>query len=163
MPSMQSHTNLSSSLHQQIQTRFISRDPSPNTQIQFPPHQPPVPNPHKPCNIKETKDQTPTKHKALMRPRIPRIQLQNLTDDRPRQHVEQIARQALVEVPRWLRREQKRRELRRGSVADVAGVDCAPHVCRYVCDSRGGAEPERVRTTTKEGEEDCQGDFDCEC
>ena len=81
-------------------------------------------------NIYKTKHQTPTKNKTIVHPRIALIQTPYLAYNCPRQNIQQITRQALVQIPFRLRRQHNARELRRHGIKYIAPIDRPPHVRR---------------------------------
>src|SRR5690606_25948862 len=64
-----------------------------------PRHQGPRPQSIHDDHIDKAEHQAPSKDKTVIRPRIARVELLDLADDAPRQHVEEVARQTLQEIP----------------------------------------------------------------
>lgn len=95
----------------------------------------------------------------MVRPGVARIQLDNLAHDGPWQDVEQVAYQALKEIPLRPGGEQHRRKLRRHGVEDVAPVDRSPHVCRDIGHGVGAAQVVGERPGAEQGEEHAEGNF----
>lgn len=111
-------------------------------------------------NIDKAKHQTASKDEAMICPRILLIQMSNLTYNRPRQNIEQVARQTLVQIPLGPGRLQHGGELGRHCVEDVAPVNGPPHVRGDVRDLARTANVQRKRPGAKDGEKDGDGDLD---
>lgn len=95
----------------------------------------------------------------MISPRILLVQIRDLTNNRPRQNIQQIGCERLVEIPSWSCRKEDRSELRGDGVENVAPIDGSPHPRRYFCDGGGIGEPEGVRIGANGGEEDAEGDL----
>ncbi|KAL2018162.1 hypothetical protein VTK56DRAFT_1187 [Thermocarpiscus australiensis] len=72
-------------------------------------HQTPRPQRIYDHDIHKTKHQTPTKNKTVVRLRIALVQIPHLAHNRPRQNIQQITCQALVQIPLRPRRQHNAR------------------------------------------------------